>query len=351
MAKAIVPFTLLTIAVFFTPTYHNMTINVIWLTITLLSYYVAYTAYVAPYFALTSELGKTEKDRLDISTYIALTWFLGYIIASGAGMIWPIFEEMGYTTTVSIRITVVLLSIIGFIFMLIPTLTVNEKKYVTIEPSSINFKEALKVTFQNKNFLIFEIFFLAYGIAITVFQSGNVYYVTMLMGLDEGSVLYVTGATGLLAFVLYPIVNVMTKKYGKKTLSMFAMVMLIIAYIYCAFLGLYPFPVFVQGMIFVILAGIGFAIFGILPNAICADIAVLDGEETGHYRAAMYFSIQTFMNKLGQMIAMVLFTSLLLLGDEGSTLGVRLSGVVAAIIGFIALMIFTQYKEINKNRV
>ncbi len=346
MAKAVLPFTLLTMAVFFTPTESNYVVNIIWLSVTLLSYYVAYTAYVAPYFALTTELGETAEDRLDLSTYIALTWFLGYIIASGASMIWPIFEGMGYSTVASIRITMVILSLVGFVFMMIPILTVDEKKYVTSEPSTINFKEALKVTFKNKNFLVFEIFFLAYGIAITVFQSGNVYYVTMLMGLDESYVMVITGATGLLAFILYPLVNVFSKKWGKKNLSIFAMITLIIAYAFCAFLGQYPFPIVVQGAIFVLFAGIGFAIFGILPNAICADIAAKDGEETGQHRAGMYFSIQTFMNKLGQMIAMVLFTSLLTIGADGSDIGVRMTGIAAAIIGVVALFIFTRYEEV-----
>ena len=110
-------------------------------------------------------------------------------------------------------------------------------------------------------------------------------------------------------------------------------------HIYCAFLGQYPFTPQIQAIIFVILAGIGFAIFGILPNAICADIAYFDGIETGEHKAGMYFSIQTFMNKLGQMIAMVLFTSILLIGGEESNLGVRLTAVTAAIIGSLALLI------------
>lgn len=348
MAKAIVPFTLLTILVFISPTVDNQIINVIWLTIMLLSYYVAFTAYVAPYFALTTELGETQKDRLDISTYIALTWFLGYIIASGASFIWPIFEGLGYSTANSIRITVVILAIVGCFFMLLPIIFVDEKKYVKQTPSSINFKEALKVTLKNRNFVIFELFFLAYGIAITVFQSGNVYYVTLLLGLDTRWVTVITAATGIIAFALYPFVNIFSKKYGKKNLSMFAMIILIIAYIYCSFLGLLPFHPVLQGFIFVLLAGVGFAIFGILPNAICADIAFKDGEETGNHRAGMYFSIQTFMNKLGQMIAMVLFTSILLIGGDGSNLGVRLTGIAASFIGFIALLIFTKYKEIKE---
>lgn len=348
MAKAAIPFTLLTILAFFSPTVDNLVINTLFLTVVLLSYYVAFTAYVTPYFALTTELGETSKDRLDISTYIALTWFLGYIIASGAGFIWPIFQGMGYSDAASLRITMIILALIGFVFMMIPVFTVDEKKYVTSTPSSINFKEAIKVTFANKNFLIFEIFFLAYGIAITVFQSGNVYYVTHLLGLEEGNVMFVTGATGIMAFLLYPAVNFLSPKLGKKNLSIFAMVMLIIAYVYCSFLGLYPFPVVLQVGIFVFFAGIGFAIFGILPNAICADIAALDEKETGDSRSGMFFSIQTFMNKFGQMIAMLIFAILLPIGKDSSHVGIRLTGIVAAVIGLLALLVFTRFKEVRE---
>jgi GPH family glycoside/pentoside/hexuronide:cation symporter len=347
MKKAILPFTILTILVFISPTVDHYVINIIWLTVTLLLYYIFYTMYVAPYFALTTELGETKEDRIDLSTYIALTWFLGYIIASGASLIWPIFENMGYSTATSIRITVAILAVLGFIFMLFPIFGVDEKKYVKQTPSTIDFKEAIKVTLKNKNFIIFQIFFLAYGIAITIFQSGNVYYVTLLLKLPPSWVTVITALTGILAFSLYPLVNKISKKIGKKQLCMFAMGLLIVAYIYCAFLGFYPFSPQLQAIVFVCLAGVGFAIFGILPNAICADIAHQDGIKTNSHRAGMYFSIQTFMNKLGQMIAMVLFTSILLIGGQESVLGVRLTGVAASVIGLAAMLIFTKFKEIE----
>ncbi len=347
MKRAVLPFTILTILVFISPTQSNYLINIIWLTITLLGYYVMYTMYVAPYFALTSELGKTEDERLDLSTMIALTWFLGYIIASGASLIWPIFENIGLSTTLSIQITIIILAIIGLIFMLCPIIAIDEVKYVEQKPSGINLKEAIKVTLKNKNFMIFEIFFLAYGIAITIFQSGNVYYVTLLLGLKESWVTIITALTGVLAFSMYPLVNRFSKRLGKKNLCIFAMILLIIAYIYCAFLGLYPFDPRIQAIIFVLLAGVGFAIFGILPNAICADIAYHDGMVSGNHRAGMFFSIQTFMNKLGQMLAMLIFTGVLLIGGDQSVIGVRLTGIVASAIGFVALLLFTKFKEVR----
>ncbi|EOC99480.1 MFS transporter [Caldisalinibacter kiritimatiensis] len=345
MKVAAVPFTVLTLLVFLPPS-NNLTINTFWLTTTLLLYYIFFTMYVTPYFALTSELGKTEKERIDLSTYIALTWFLGYIVASGAAYIWPIFVNMGYSLTTSIRITLALLCIVGFIFMMIPVLFIDEKKYVDYKPSSVNFMKSIKSTLSNKNFLIFEIFFLAYGIAITIFQTGNVYYVSVLLQLNETWVTIVTALTGIIAFLLYPAVNKFSKIYGKKKLCVFAMIMLILAYFYCSFLGIFSFSVTIQAIIFVLLAGVGFAVFGILPNAICADIAHYDGIRTGENKAGMYFAVQTFMNKLGQMIAMVAFSSILLLGkDVGDDLGIRLTGVVAAIIGGIALVIFMKYEE------
>lgn len=346
MAKAAVPFAALTVLVFFMPFQQTSGWNVLWLTVSLLSFYVFYTMYVAPYFALTSELGYTKKDRLDLSTYIALTWFLGYIIASGASLIWPIFENMGYSFVTSVRISISILAVIGLIFMLVPVILIDEKKYVSTKPAPQNFMKALKSTFKNKNFLIFEIFFLAYGIAITIFQTGNVYYVTVLLGLDESWVMLITAMTGVLAFVLYPAVNVLSNKLGKKVLCFFAMIMLIIAYTYCTFLGLLPFAPLLQAIIFVSIAGVGFSVFGILPNAIVADIAKNDGDKTGEYKEGMFFAVQTFMNKLGQMIAMVAFSSILLLGKEpGAALGIRMTGVVAAVVGIAALLIFTKFQD------
>ena len=214
MAKAVVPFSLFTMLVFFMPGNGTSTLNTVWLTISLLGYYLFFTMYVAPYFALTSELGYTEKDRLDLSTYIALTWFIGYIIASGASFLWPVFEGMGMTLVASIRLSFAILSAVGFGFMIVPIIAIDERKYVKSKPAPSNFKSALKSAFKNRNFVIFEIFFLAYGIAITIFQTGNVYYVTVLLGFDETWVTIITAVTGIMAFVLYPAVNILARKVG-----------------------------------------------------------------------------------------------------------------------------------------
>ena len=348
MAKAALPFALMTILVYWSPSATNQVANIVWLTVTLLAHYFFFTMYVAPYFALISELGRTSKDRIDLSTYTALTWFLGYIVASAAAYIWPIFEGMGLPLVTAIRLTVALLVLLGLAFLLVPVVAIRERKWVAPAPATepVHFLKAIGNVFQNRNFLLFEVFFLAYGIAITIFQTGNVYYATVLLGMDETAVTLITAATGILAFLLYPLVNRLSKRLGKKRLCVFAMVLLIVAYVYCAFLGVMPLPASVQVVVFVLLAGVGFAIFGILPNAICADTARNDAQRTGKSREGLFFAVQTFMSKMGQMLAMVLFSSILLLGKEpGHDLGIRMTGVAAAVIGAVALGIFARYRE------
>ena len=51
------------------------------------------------------------------------------------------------------------------------------------------------------------------------------------------------------------------------------------------------------------------AIFGILPQAVVADISECDALETGENRSGMFFAARTFAMKLGQALSMVVYTS------------------------------------------
>ena len=62
---------------------------------------------------------------------------------------------------------------------------------------------------------------------------------------------------------------------------------------------------------------------GILPQAVVADIAEADRIKTGENREGMFYAARTFAFKLGQSVAMLIFTSLAKVGSDG--LGYRLS--------------------------
>jgi len=346
MAKGAVPFAILTLLIFTPPAANTSIVNVVWLTLTLLAFYLFFTIYITPFTALLAELGRTPAEKLDLSTYISFTWFLGYVIASSAANIWLLFQNAGLELVWAIRATFACLSIFGLICILIPVWLIDEKKYVTSQPTQMKLFEALRAVFQNRNFLYFTISDLAYWTGMTIFQTGTVYYATVLLRLPESWVTTITFLIGILSFCCYSGVNLTAKKIGKKKLMNWAFILLMFAFIYSSFAGYFPFSKELQVYLLVILISLPMAIFGILPNAIVADIAEHDAFKTGANKEAMFFGARTFMSKVGQMLSMVLFSSLLLLGkDIGHDLGVRLTAISAAVLCLIALFFFLKYNE------
>jgi GPH family glycoside/pentoside/hexuronide:cation symporter len=346
MRKAAIPFAVFTVLVFWSPVKGESPINAIFLTVTLLLFYLFMTMYVTPFFALLSELGHTPEERLNLSTYISVTWFLGFAVSSQAPLLWNVFVNMGYSKEVSIRIAFSIFAVIGLIFLLIPVFAIDEKRYCESAPSQLKMMDSIKATFRNREFTIFVLSDLVYWVAITIFQSALLYYITILLGKPEEmfGILFILLGVG--SFLFYVPINLIAKKFGKKKLLILAFAMFIVVYIYGFFLGKLPISTTVQAYLLVIIASIPMAIFGILPNVVIADIAEYDARKTGIRREGMFFGTRTFMSKVGQMFSMLIISALLLLKKNGSNeLGIRLTAVFAAVFCIVGVILLFMYDE------
>jgi GPH family glycoside/pentoside/hexuronide:cation symporter len=304
--------------------------------------------YVTPYFALIPELGKTANERLNLSTYISVTFFLGTAVASQAAMIWNKLEEMGIDKVMAIRYTFIGLAGISLLFLMFPIWFIDERKYSESKPSEIKMMEALKSAFSKKEFRVFAISDLSYFLALTILQTGLIYYITVLLELPESLYSTVFILLGVLSFLFYPFVNLTAKKIGKKKLMIIAFSFFTIMYLLVFTLGMdiWFIPNNIQIYILIALAAFPMAVFGILPNAILSDIAEHDAVTTGNKKEAIFYGVRTLMSKVGQMLSMFIFSSLLLFGkDVGDSLGIRLTGPVAAVFSFIGLIFFLMYDE------
>ena len=92
-----------------------------------------------------------------------------------------------------------------------------------------------------------------------------------------------------------------------------------------------------------ILAAIPMAILGILPQAVLADIAEADSVKTGENRSGMFYAARSFTMTFGQTLAMILFTSISILGTNG--FGYRMTAVVATTFCLLGGLIFLRYRE------
>ena len=341
---AALPLALSTVFVFWSPVSKVSWINAAFLFIMVMLYYLSITTYCTPYNALIPELGHTQQERLNISTVISFTFIAGTAVAYLAPSIWALFVP-AFGRINAIRITFTIIAVIAFICMLIPVLTIKEKDYVNTVPTKDSAFRSLTSPFKNAEFRKFVGSDIFYWIAITMFQTGLPFFVTSLLKLSENmTTIYFIGMTAL-SLIFYVPINKLTPKIGKKRLILFAFVMFCAAYFYSGFLGNIPglSPV-IQGLILTIVAALPMAIFGILPQAVVADVAQSDAIDTGNNREGMFYAARTFAFKLGQSLAMLLFTAVSTIGS-GTGMGYRIAAFLAAALCFIGGFIFIFYNE------
>lgn len=347
---ASLPLALATVLVFWSPVNEKSWINAVFLLVMVLAYYLFITAYCTPYNALISELGHTQQERLNISTAISFTFIAGTAVAYLAPAIWGIFvPALGRVG--AIRLTFTVMAAIAWLCMLVPVFCIREKEYVNTVPVQESAFHSLAATFRNGEFRKFVGSDISYWIALTMFQTGLPFFVTSLLKLPETmTTLYFVGMTALSVLFYLP-VNKLTPKFGKKRMLLFAFVMFSTAFFYTGFMGKIPFlSAAAQGFVLMVFAALPMAIFGILPQAMVADIAESDSVTTGSNREGMFFAARTFAFKLGQSLSMLIFTAVSTIGTATGA-GYRIAAFGAALFCGIGAVLLVFYNENKINAV
>ncbi len=367
MQYAAIPLAIVTVLIFCAPVQNISSLNVLWITVFIILFYLFMTMYCTPYNALISEFGKTQDDRMFISTSISFTYFLGTLLAYTpfvfAGML---REQFGYAG--SYRVCFAVLAVISAICMLIPTFFLNEKEFVDAIPSESNMVNSLVATFKNKEFRTFAFSDIMYWVGLTMFQTGLPFFVKVSMNISESYTMIFLGGMTILSALFYPIVSKLVKKFGKKKLTICGFIGLGLAFLVAALigilgtkenpglLGLGTIPGVVFGIMICVIAAFPMALLGIIPQSIVADVAEADGVTTGERREGMFFAARTFAMKFGQSFAMLIFTSLAIIGTtqntnsndiSASTLGMTVVGFVAVAFCILGAIILSFYNEIK----
>ena len=341
MQVAALPLAIVTVLVF-CPFWgaDNQGANIAWVSCMLVLFYLFMTMYCTPYNSLISEFGKTQEDRMFISTSISLTFFVGTLLAYVPFVLAGPLRGAGLSFAWSYRVPFIVLAVIALVAMLLPTFLLKEKEFVDTKPSEVNVFKSLGATFKNQDFRVFVGSDLMYWVGLTMFQTGLPFFVKVSMGLDEGTVLYFLGGMTVLSAVFYPFVTKLVMKFGKKKLVIFGFLGLAAAYAVAAC------TYFVQGqggvmgwllgIAIVILAALPMALLGIIPQSIVADVAEAEGVVTGENREGMFFAARTFAMKFGQSLALILFTSLAILGQEQDA---GANDIVPSLIGLLVVAI------------
>ncbi len=320
--------------------------NAVWLTVTILLFYVFFVMYFSAYNALISELGHNPKERLLISTVIAVTWSLGFGIGNFVYEFQGAFEKSGMSSVGAFQTVEAIFAGASVVLMLLPVIFINERRYAAYSVSEETTLQALRSSLRNKNFFRFLVSEFLYNVCQTIIQMGIVYYVVTLLRLAKELTSFLMMVMFILSFAFYPFVTMAATKWEKKRVIIVGFILLSLLFVCFALMGVIAVPSMTFAYATVAIAAIPIAIFTIVPNAIVADIAEADGIETGNFKAGMFFGVRSFESNLGVSVANITFPSLLLLGmTVEHPAGIRMTAIVSIFICIAGLVVFLFYDE------
>ena len=348
MKWSVLPAVVFCSLVFFPLTKTESNSNAIWLTVTLILFFVSATTYIIPYNALMPEMAHTSEDKVRFSTFQQVGFVIGVVIASATNNIADGIEYFFGTIERlnAVQYSIWVLCAVGGIFMFIPVLAIDERKYCKGKPTHTPIITAIKHSFQNKNFVFYIAADFSYYMALYIITSGLLYFLTVLCGGKESEGVLLMGTMVGVSLLFYPFINKFANKIGKKKIVLFSFALLSLLFLAIYNLGNFPINKELQMYLLVIGASFPLASLGILPPAILAEIAEDDAEKTGENREGLYFAVKYFVVKLGQTFGIALFAFLTLYGkDPGNDFGLRLNGICGFVLCVIAFIVFSGFKE------
>lgn len=341
------------------PVDHESLWNGLYLFALLEAFFLFNTLVGGPYDALLPEIAASSKDRVNLSAWKVLFG------AVGAGVVFllggPLIAVWGFAGMGLFMAAVTLVS------RYLPVLGVRGHIQRETPASSFGFRQAMRQTFSNDQFLAFIPAFVLFTMAQVILTQWMPFYVDVVLrnttiDLPFGPVLdgtaeKVTLLTGLFFLPLIgsvPLMSWLATRVGKRRVYGAAM---LLAGCYLPLLFLFGFlpgiPKFTQAL-FLLPLGVPLAGLFVFPQALLADIIDFDEQRTGERREAVYYGIQATLQKVGLGLAAAIFA--LVLAVFGKTvddpLGIRLIGPVAGACTLAGYAVFAKrYRLTDEGRV
>ncbi|MGL5890434.1 MAG: MFS transporter, partial [Bacteroidia bacterium] len=211
MMWSILPAVLACILVFMPPSETAASSNGWWLGIALVVFFVTSTTYIIPCNALLPELASTPEARVRLSTLQQAGFTLGIVISASSNNLAAALHsafELG-SRREALQWSIAALSLLAGIFMLLPVLFINERKYCKAQPAHQPLLKAIRSALRNRSFRIYIFADFAYYMALYIITSGLLYYVTVLTGQPESFGVVLMAAMVGVSLIFYPLINML----------------------------------------------------------------------------------------------------------------------------------------------
>jgi glycoside/pentoside/hexuronide:cation symporter, GPH family len=346
MAVGMVPAAVATVLVFVPPVRGESGWNILYLVFIQIVLFTFLTAYITPMFALVVDIGNSPKERLSLTCWSSVTWALGMVVSALtffiAGYLKGIMEPLAAWQTAIVAVIT-----LALVTMVPPVCMIDERKWSHGRPVSTPLLDAVRTALGNRFYRIIIIADFVNTIGLSMIQTGMLYYVTVLLQLEEWMATVLILALVAVSLVLYPVVSSLARRWnGGKHLLVIAFLLGSAVFGFAAVMGLSRKVLYAQAVVPIVAFALPYAVLTSMFFWITSDIAEHASRESKVAIAGTFYATRTFFQKLAATVGVILFALLLQLGrDVGDDLGVRTTGAVGAGLYVLAAIIISFYDE------
>ncbi|MDR3037619.1 MAG: MFS transporter [Coriobacteriales bacterium] len=374
MRKAFLPAAIFALLVFFAPVPELSVFNALWVLVMFLAYSFTRSIFDINLQALLPEIVADSHRRL---RFYAIRTGIGIVFQLVVALVPGVVEGLRASGMEAISAWQMLLTVfplVAIVLMLPTVLCIRETDYVTPAPPEqektgvwASIIETLKV----KPFRVFVSAAVLFSCASGVATAALLFYIDVLFGMSGGMASTLMIIMVLASFVFYPVVMMVSKRVGKKSMMMVSCVVCLVGYLIIFFyepigalFGTAPLP---AGDFWANLAGEGAqsgyivllllmgVIFGfpittgnLLTNTAFSDIMQYHSIRTGRTRSGMFAAAVNIILAIPSTLVPAVVGVLIYLGTTNNmptVMGVQSTALVAAMVCIPAFIVFRLYQE------
>lgn len=333
-------------------------LNSAYLVFTMCLYWFAFTVVVAPYFALIPEIATSDKQRVSLSSFMAIFTILGGVAAVAIGPVQEAYpngmDMLGLHIPSGLQFMALVSSLMLMICFWIPFANIRETPWAPHKEVPKGLFAGIKVAFKNPAFRTYLTMGALVQMGLNIVVVSIPYLATQVLETESGNGLiakgsgeswtsYLTGGVFVLAAVQVPLVNFLVPRLGKKKLFLLTGAIMAALLLLAPTLTMFPDPAIPAIVLFALLS---FPVANslVLPNAIYADVVDYDAERSGVRREGTYTGAQALVTKAAIGLAIACAVGLLTLGKtRENPLGILLCLPLGAIFVAVGTLVFTRH--------
>ena len=288
-------------------------------------FWLAYTVYTIPYYAVVAEITEDYDERTEIRGTSSMFNTVAIFIGNAVPAVLPgLFIGIGLSESLGWTVTALVLSIIAIIFAVIASFSlrgIELKKASEGEgkKEKVSVKEYIEIL-KIRPFRFFVMFVFFFLIASAMIQANFAYLVEGRLGMSSDDMVLVIVTLVVSMGIFIPIVTKLAEKTDRRFASIIFISLTMVSLIVIKLIGIDNTTMLIAS---VIACAIGLACFWTVFYSMAYDLVEVDEFINGKRRESMITAFPQFFQKFGAAIGMWITGQVLEMNGYVGTLSVQ----------------------------